>query len=91
MYLQRILDALPVWARDILDQFGLTDPAAMKEKLTAALGKGSQLIAARTLSIGLGAFDFVVGLGVMLYLLFFHFRDGITLLERIWPFLRGYK
>jgi len=83
MYLQRILDALPAWARDILNQFGLTDPAAMKEKLTAALGKGSQLIAARTLSIGLGAFDFVVGLGVMLYLLFFLFRDGSALLERV--------
>ncbi len=83
LYLQRILNALPGWARDALGQFGLGDLPSMREKLTATLGKGSQLIAARTLSIGLSAFDFVIGLGVMLYLLFFLFRDGASLLDRV--------
>jgi predicted PurR-regulated permease PerM len=83
LYLQRILDALPGWAREALGQFGLGDLPSMREKLTATLGKGSQLIAARTLSIGLSAFDFVIGLGVMLYLLFFLFRDGTGLLDRV--------
>ncbi|HEY4273943.1 MAG TPA: AI-2E family transporter [Rhizomicrobium sp.] len=83
LYLQRILDALPGWAREALNQFGLTDLTAVRQKLTAALGTGSQLIAARTLSIGLSAFDFVLGLGVMLYLLFFLFRDGASLLDRV--------
>jgi predicted PurR-regulated permease PerM len=83
LYLQRVLDALPSWAREALNQFGLTDLTAMRGKLTAALGAGSQMIAARTLSIGLSAFDFVIGLGVMLYLLFFLFRDGNSLLGRM--------
>lgn len=83
LYLQRILDALPSWAREALNQFGLTDLTAMREKFTAALGAGSQMIASRTLSIGLSAFDFVIGLGVMLYLLFFLFRDGNSLLKRV--------
>jgi len=83
LYLQRILDALPAWARDILDHFGLTDLTAAKAKLSTALEQASQMIATRTLSIGLSAFDFILGVGVMLYLLFFLLRDGTALLARI--------
>jgi predicted PurR-regulated permease PerM len=83
LYLQRIVDAMPGWMRAILDQFGLTDLAAARAQLTAALTQASQLIAARALGIGLGAFDFVLGLGVMLYLLFFFLRDGDGLLKRV--------
>lgn len=83
LYLQRILDAMPGWMRDILNHFGLTDLAAARAQLTAALTQASQLIAARALGIGLGAFDFVIGLGVMLYLLFFLLRDGDSLLKRV--------
>lgn len=83
LYLQRILDALPGWMRGILNHFGLTDLAAARVKLTAGLTQTSQLIAGRALGIGLGAFDFVIGLGVMLYLLFFLLRDGDSLLRRV--------
>jgi predicted PurR-regulated permease PerM len=83
LYLQRILDALPGWMRDILSHFGLTDLAAARAKLTTGLTQASQLIAERALGIGLGAFDFVIGLGVMLYLLFFLLRDGDNLLTRV--------
>lgn len=83
LYLQRILDAMPSWMRELLNYFGLTDLASMKDKVTGALAQASQLIAARALGIGLGAFDFAVGLGVMLYLLFYLLRDGETLLMRV--------
>ncbi len=83
LYLQRILDALPSWMRELLNYFGLTDLASVKEKVTAALAHASHLIAAKALGIGLGAFDFAVGLGVMLYLLFYLLRDGDDLLKRI--------
>ena len=83
LYLQRILDALPAWMREILNNFGLTDLAAARAKLTAALAQASQLIAARALGIGLGAFDFVIGVAVMLYLLFFLLRDGDDLVKRV--------
>lgn len=83
LYLQRMLDALPGWAREILNSFGLTDLDAMRSKLADALKEGSQLIAASALGIGLSAFDFALSLGAMLYLLFFLLRDGDTLLKRI--------
>jgi len=83
LYLQRIRDALPSWMRELLNYFGLTDLAAAKDKLTEALTQASQLIAARALGIGLGAFDFAISLGVMLYLLFFLLRDGDDLLKRV--------
>lgn len=83
LYLQRMLDALPGWAREILNSFGLTDLDAMRVKLTDALKQGSQLIAASALGIGLSAFDFALGLGAMLYLLFFLLRDGDNLLKRV--------
>lgn len=83
LYLQHVLDALPGWAREILNYFGLTDLDAMRVKLTDGLKQASQLIAAQALGIGLGAFDFAVSLGIMLYLLFFLLRDGETLLKRV--------
>ena len=55
----------------------------MQERLSDALKKGSQFLAAQALSIGQGAADFVLGLLVMLYLLFFLLRDGSALSKRI--------
>lgn len=81
--IQEVLDALPAWAKDALDRFGLADLSSMRERLTAGLVKGSQFLATQALNIGLSTFDFIIGLGVMLYLLFFLLQDGDTLLERI--------
>jgi predicted PurR-regulated permease PerM len=83
LYLQHMLDALPGWTREILNYFGLNDLAAMRSRLTDVLKQASQLIAASALGIGLSAFDFVLSLGVMLYLLFFLLRDGDGLLKRV--------
>jgi predicted PurR-regulated permease PerM len=83
LYLQHMLDALPAWMREILNYFGLTDLDAMRVKLTDGLKQASQLIAASALGIGLTAFDFALGLGIMLYLLFFLLRDGDALLKRV--------
>jgi len=83
LYLQRILDAMPSWMRELLNYFGLTDLASVKDKVTGTLAEASKLIAAKALGIGLGAFDFALGLGVMLYLLFYLLRDGDGLLIRV--------
>ncbi len=83
VYLQRILDSLPIWMREILNQFGLTDLASVKDRVTGLLAQASKIVAARALGIGLGAFDFALGLGIMLYLLFYLLRDGDTLLKRV--------
>ena len=80
---QQLRDALPAWITNLLDRLGLTNLGAVQERLADALKKGSQFIAAQALSIGQGAADFVLGLIVMLYLLFFLLRDGGALSKRI--------
>ena len=81
--LQQILDALPTWATGLLDRYGVSSLGGMQEKLTAGLVKGSQAIASQALNIGQSTFGFVIDLGIMLYLLFFLFRDGDKLARRI--------
>jgi predicted PurR-regulated permease PerM len=82
-YFQEVVQALPGWAVRLLDRFGLTNLAAVQERLSAALMRGSQVLAAQALSIGQSTFDFVVSLFVMLYLLFFLLRDGDDLARRM--------
>src|SRR5882757_3432863 len=82
-YLQRIFDALPAWATGLIERFNLTDLSALREKLTSGLMTGGQLLAPQALSIGMNTFDFVIRLGLMLYLLFFLLRDGKALAEGI--------
>jgi predicted PurR-regulated permease PerM len=82
-YIQRVFDALPAWATGLLDRFNLTDLSAVRDRLAAGLVRGGQLLAPQALSIGMNTFDFVVGLGIMLYLLFFLLRDGRALSEQL--------
>ena len=82
-YLQQILDALPAWASALLDRFGLTDLAAMKERLSASLATAVQFLASHAVSVGQHTLDFVVAFFIMLYLLFFFLRDGRELSARI--------
>ena len=80
---QQLRAALPAWVIDVLDRLGLTSLGAVQDRLSDALKRGSQFIAAQALSIGQGAADFILGLLVMLYLLFFLLREGGELFKRI--------
>lgn len=82
-YFQQVFDALPEWASNLLRRFHLTNLGAVQDRLSAALMKGGQFIAARALHTGQNAFSFIVSLFVMLYLLFFLLRDGDDLSRRI--------
>jgi predicted PurR-regulated permease PerM len=82
-FFQQLRDALPVWVTDLLDRFGLTNLGAVQERISDTLKRGSQFLAAQALTIGQGAADFVLGLVVMLYLLFFLLRDGAVLFRHI--------
>jgi predicted PurR-regulated permease PerM len=82
-YLQQVLDALPPWALMLLHRFGLTDLAAVQERLSAAALASSRSVATQALDIGQNAFDFIVNSFVMLYLLFFLLLDGEELTRRI--------
>jgi len=82
-FFQAVHDALPGWAAGLLDRFGLTDIDAVRERLSAALMWGSELVATQVINIGQNTADFVIDLFVMLYLLFFLLRDGDALVRRI--------
>jgi predicted PurR-regulated permease PerM len=93
-YFQRMIGALPGWLLRLLERFDLTTVASLQQKLTAGATQISQASAKYALSIGMNTFDFLVGLTVMLYLLFFLLRDGDTLVRRIRnavPLDRRYK
>jgi predicted PurR-regulated permease PerM len=83
LYYRQAVGALPTWASDLLDRFGLTNPAALQERLLAVLARGGQFIAAQAINVGQSTMDFIVNLFIMLYLLFFLLRDGDELLTRI--------
>ena len=78
-----IADVLPGWIGDVLQRFGLTDFGVMRERLASSVAKSSQFFATRALSVGQNAFEFVIGLFIMLYLLFFLLRDGTALVARL--------
>jgi predicted PurR-regulated permease PerM len=80
---QQILDALPQWVTNVLDRFGVASLGGMQEKIAAGLLKGSQQIAAQALNIGQSTLEFIVNVAIMLYLLFFLFRDGGALSRRV--------
>lgn len=82
-YIQRIFDALPAWVIGWLDRLNLTNLSAVRETLASNLMKGGQVLAPQALNIGMNTFDFMISLGIMLYLLFFLLRDGKKLAERI--------
>lgn len=70
------LSVLPGWASSWLRRLGLTSFAAARDMLGAGVARGVQTLAAQAFLIGQGAFSFLVGLGVMLYLTYFLLRDG---------------
>ncbi|HEX2829065.1 MAG TPA: AI-2E family transporter [Burkholderiales bacterium] len=78
----RAFAGLPGWLTPMLDGYGLTDLSAVREKFSAGMTKGLQFFASRALNIGQNTLEFVVGFGVMLYLLFFLLRDGAFLAAR---------
>lgn len=82
-YFEQVLAVAPAWLHELLEHFGLTDLAALQERITQAVARGSQAIATQVYSIGQNALDLVVGFFVMLYLAFFLLRDGAALSRRI--------
>ncbi len=70
------LNALPLWARDLMQGFGPKDFPALQDNLTSSLSTWLGANVPLVFSIGQSTVGLVVGLGVMLYLVFFLFRDG---------------
>lgn len=66
---------LPSWAEAWVEDI---DVNALRERVGTAAVQASQLVAGQAVSIGQNTARFVVSTGIMLYVLFFLFRDGVA-------------
>jgi predicted PurR-regulated permease PerM len=82
-YIQQIKAALPDWALDILDRLNLSTLTEIQQRLAVVAGEAAKSFATKAVNLGQGTLSFVVGFGIMLYLLFFLLRDGTKLAARI--------
>jgi predicted PurR-regulated permease PerM len=82
-YLRNVGDMLPDWVKGLLERLDLSNLSAVRERLSQLFSQFLQLLLSRALTIGQNTFEFIVALGVMLYLTFFLLRDGSSLTSRI--------
>lgn len=82
-YFEQVMQALPPWVTERMNQLGWGNVAALKQKLSTAVSQGTSLIAAQALSIGQNTFEFVIHFFITIYLVFFLLRDGAHLAVRI--------
>lgn len=75
-YLEQVINALPGFARDLLERLGLSNLAGVQDKISQFAMAGSQFLATKAFSIGQNTFQFLISFAIMLYLLFFLLRDG---------------
>lgn len=80
---EQMVNALPPSIHETLNRFGLSDVFSLQDKLSAGAMQASKFLATQAFSIGQNTFDFLIGLAVMLYLLFFLLRDGAQLARQI--------
>lgn len=83
LFFQRMMDALPPSAHEVLARFDVADVRSIQEKLTAGAMQASQFLATQAFNIGQDTFQFLVSFGIMMYLLFFLLRDGSQLSRRV--------
>lgn len=74
--LERVRALMPAFLQDALAATSLGSLEKIQENIISLLGAASQAIATRAVSIGQGTAQLFISLGVMLYVLFFLFRDG---------------
>ena len=83
VYFNQVIAALPPGLHSLLDRFGLADIFSIQEKVSSSMLQASRFLASQAVNIGQNTFGFVISLGIMLYLLFFLFRDGTQLVRKI--------
>jgi predicted PurR-regulated permease PerM len=71
-----VYDALPFWITDSLARFGIDSLEALRDRLSALAVAVGEFIAGQAVSVGQNTLKFLASLGVMIYVLFFLFRDG---------------
>jgi predicted PurR-regulated permease PerM len=82
-YFDRAVEALPSWARNLLNRFGMADLKLLQQKVLVLLGASGQALTSRVVGIGQVTLDFIVAFFTMIYMLFFMFRDGDQLSQSV--------
>lgn len=78
-HLLRLQSVLPTFVDDWLNSLKLGGFSELWAKLSSGVMEAGQSIAGGVLSFGQNTLQFFVSMGLMLYLLFFLFRDGASL------------
>lgn len=78
-YLTRIQEAMPTFVDNWLSSLRLGGFAELRERISTGFMQAGQSIAGSVLSLGQNTLQFFISFGIMLYLLFFLFRDGAAL------------
>jgi len=75
--------ALPASAQQLVEDNGWTDVSVLQDRLQSIVGESAGMIATQAVSIGSGAFGFILSFSIGLYVLFFLLRDGARIGETI--------
>lgn len=81
--LQKLENAMPLFIREYVESVDAEGLGQMRESVSSAVLGGGSFFAGRALSLGQSTLEFFLSFGIMLYLLFFLFRDGRELAQTI--------
>lgn len=81
--LRQLEEAVPDVVRDRLQTWELSGFSELRDRLSSGLLESGSFFAGRALSFGQNTVQFLIAFGIMLYLLFFLFRDGRELAQAI--------
>lgn len=85
---------LPPWMDRMLDRLGFHDVDEISQRFSEGIANIVRTLATSALNVGQSAFNFVMSMGIMLYLTYFLLRDGSSLSKKIGekvPMLPGQK
>lgn len=74
---------LPNTVQQFIEDNGWNDVSVMQQRLQGILGESARVLASQAVSIGSGAFGFILSFSIGLYVLFFLLRDGSRIGETI--------
>ncbi|AYD04137.1 AI-2E family transporter [Neorhizobium sp. NCHU2750] len=79
----QVVAAMPAFVQERISSFETEGFSELRERLSSSLMQGGSFFAGRALTFGQSTLEFFVAFGLMLYLLFFLFRDGRSLAATI--------
>jgi predicted PurR-regulated permease PerM len=81
--LAQLQQALPSFVQERLKAIEIGGFQELQEQISAPLMRGGSFFAGQALSLGQNTVQFVIAFGLMLYLLFFLFRDGRSMARAV--------